>query len=189
MRALASALLALLLACIALSPAQAHRLRVFAIVEQGAISGHAYFVGGARAKGASVVFRDTNERELHRVSADEKGAFRWKPDAPQTIKIVVDAGEGHVGTMVIDRARFSGARADEQPSGDEEDAPVSTAQREMIEAAVDAAVARQTRPLMEAFEAMETRLRFNDIVGGIGMIMGMAGAALWAMARRKGGAA
>ena len=59
----------------------------------------------------------------------------------------------------------------------------------MIEAAVDAAVARQTRPLMEAFEAMETRLRFNDIVGGIGMIVGLAGAALWAMARRKGGAA
>jgi nickel transport protein len=59
----------------------------------------------------------------------------------------------------------------------------------MIEATVDEAVARHTRPLMEKFEAMETRTRFNDIMGGVGMIIGMAGAAMWALSRRKGGAA
>jgi nickel transport protein len=38
----------------------------------------------------------------------------------------------------------------------------------------------------------EGRLRFNDIAGGIGMIVGLAGAGLWAAARRrdtKGGGA
>ena len=183
---------ALILAILAMSPAHAHRLRVFATVEQGEISGYAYFVGGARAKGASVIFRDSADRELHRLSADEKGAFRWRPERPQTIRIRVDAGEGHVGSAVIQSSRFSGRRAEADASEDAEpsaETNLSSANRDMIVAAVDAAVERHSRTLLEKFEAMETRTRFNDIVGGIGMIIGMAGAALWAMARRKGGAA
>jgi nickel transport protein len=192
MRLIASTFLACLLALAALSPAHAHRLRVFATVEQGQINGYAYFVGGARAKGASVVFREAGQRELHRTSADENGAFSWKPERPQTIRISVDAGEGHVGTLVIDQSRFSGRRAEAET---ETEAPqtaggaFTAGQLETIEAAVDAAVARHTRPLMEAFEAMETRTRFNDIMGGVGMIIGVAGAAMWALSRRKGGAA
>lgn len=196
MRLIAATLLAGLLALLALSPAEAHRLRVFATVQQGEISGYAYFVGGARAKGASVVFRTGANRELHRMKADANGAFKWRPDAPQTIRIVVNAGEGHVGRLVIDRARFSGRRSDAGPDGEETTQAtaamgesLSAPDRETIEAAVDAAVERHTRPLMEAFETMETRMRFNDIVGGIGMIVGVAGAAMWGLSRRKGGAA
>ncbi len=192
MRLVLSLVAGLLLTLAALSPAQAHRLRVFATVEKGEVSGYAYFVGGARAKGASVVFRDRADRELHRMSAGGDGAFRWRPEPPQTIKIVVDAGEGHVGTLVIDRARFMGARAESEQDADEAplaDASLSPLTREMIETTVDEAVARHTRPLMEKFEALETRTRFNDIVGGIGMIIGMAGAAMWVLARRKGGTA
>jgi nickel transport protein len=192
MRFILSLLAGLLLTIAAFSPAQAHRLRVFATVEKGEVSGYAYFVGGARAKGASVVFRDSADRELHRMSASGDGAFRWRPEPPQTIKIVVDAGEGHVGTLVINRSRFTGARAEAKP--DEQDqalagGTLSPLHRDMIEATVDEAVARHTRPLMEKFEAMETRTRFNDIMGGVGMIIGMAGAAMWALSRRKGGAA
>ena len=182
----------LLFALLAMSPAHAHRLRVFATVEQGEIAGYAYFVGGPRAKGVSVVFRDDGDRELQRADTDAQGSFKWRPEPPQTIKIVVDAGEGHVGSVVIDSARFSGRRAEAdttEEAGPEAQATLSSAHREMIESAVDAAVERHARTLLEKFEAMETRTRFNDIVGGIGMILGMAGVALWAMARRKGGAA
>lgn len=191
MRTSAAALLAIcVLVLLAATPAHAHRLRIFATVEQGEITGYAYFVGGARAKGASVVFRDERDRELHRLSTDDKGAFRWKPEQPQTIRIVVDAGEGHVGRVTIEQRRFSGRAALDSEAGDDgETDTASPLQREMIEAAVDEAVARQVRPLLEAFEAMEARTRFNDIMGGIGMIIGVAGAAMWALARRKGGAA
>ncbi|MDP2358127.1 MAG: hypothetical protein Q8M31_18965 [Beijerinckiaceae bacterium] len=192
MRVIFSLVAGLLLTLIAFSPAEAHRLRVFATVEKGEISGYAYFVGGARAKGASVVFRDRADRELHRMSAGGDGAFRWRPEPPQTIKIVVDAGEGHVGRLVIDRSRFLGKRAETEQDNEASsfaDASISPLHREMIETTVDEAVARHTRPLMEKFEAMETRTRFNDIMGGVGMIIGMAGAAMWALSRRKGGAA
>ena len=190
MRAFASLIAAVLFGLAAVSPAYAHRLRVFATVEQGEIAGYAYFVGGARAKGANVMFRDSGDREVHRMNADGSGAFRWRPEAPQTVKIVVDAGEGHVATLLIDRSRFSGRSAaiaaDDARAEEEGLTPVH---REMVETAVDAAMERHARVMLEKFEAMETRLRINDIIGGIGMIVGVAGAALWALSRRKGGAA
>jgi nickel transport protein len=50
---------------------------------------------------------------------------------------------------------------------------------------LDRAVARQTRPLLEALERAEARLRFNDVAGGIGTIVGLVGLGLWASARRR----
>ena len=46
-------------------------------------------------------------------------------------------------------------------------------------------MSRQTRPLLEALERAEARLRFNDVAGGVGMIVGLVGAALWASSRRR----
>lgn len=56
-----------------------------------------------------------------------------------------------------------------------------------VERAVDAALARRLRPLMEAYDLAEGRIRFNDIMGGIGMIVGLAGAGAWATTRRRRG--
>lgn len=55
------------------------------------------------------------------------------------------------------------------------------------EPVVDRAVARQLRPLIEAQVATEGRVRFNDVMGGVGMIVGLAGLAAWAMSRRRDG--
>lgn len=56
----------------------------------------------------------------------------------------------------------------------------------MIDRSVEAAVARQIRPLLESYAAAESRLRFNDIAGGIGMIVGLGGMALWISSRKHG---
>jgi nickel transport protein len=55
----------------------------------------------------------------------------------------------------------------------------------LIDRSVDRAVSRQVRPLLEAFSVADSRIRFNDIVGGIGMIFGLAGVAMWMSARRS----
>lgn len=193
MKAVASVLLALYAMFASMAPAHAHRLRVFATVESGVVSGYAYFVGGARAQGATVVFRDAGGRSLHRAATDTQGAFRWTPAKPQTIRITVDAGEGHAATITIGAERFSSAEefnpgeaaARMADAGDPDGPDVSDDVLAHIEKHVEAAVARQMRPLLEAYEAAEARLRFNDIVGGIGMIVGVAGAAMWAASRRK----
>jgi nickel transport protein len=56
---------------------------------------------------------------------------------------------------------------------------------DIVDRSVDRAVSRQVRPLLEAYEAADGRARLNDIAGGVGMIVGIAGIAMWAASRRR----
>ena len=181
-------------------PAMAHRLKLFTSVENGVISGYGFFIGGGRATAASIIFRNISGRELHRVTVDAKGEFRWKPPEPQDVKVILNAGDGHTveTTIVAGRLASAGApasgstdRARDAASTDAESAakaPAAVSQQQiaaMVERKVDEAVARQIKPLLEAYAKAEGRVRFNDIIGGIGMIIGLAGIALWATGRRR----
>ncbi len=179
-----------LLACLAFAtPAAAHRLKLFATVEDGTISGYAFFVGSGRAHGAALSIADATGKPVQDMLTDAQGAFSWKPPAPQTYRLTVNAGDGHVSEATLERSRFGGVPAN--TTSEESDDATSTQEgvtlsQAQIERAVEAAVARQMRPLLEAYEAAEGRTRFNDIMGGIGMIIGLAGLALWGSNRKKG---
>ena len=180
MRMVRPFLIACLFCAASLSPAAAHRLKLFATLENETISGYAFFVGAGRAQDAEIVIADQSGTEIARIQTDAKGAFAWKSSGVQTYRLTANTGDGHVATSLIDKNRFAPASEDEE---DETNATrLSVAE---IERAVDAAVARQLRPLIEAQEKAEARIRFNDVMGGIGMIIGLAGIALWASARRR----
>ncbi len=176
------------LALLALSawPAQAHRLKLFATLENGTISGYAFFVGGGRAQEADLRIKDESGREIAQLTTDKSGAYSFKATQAQTYHLVANTGDGHIADATIDKGRFSGASAViSEANDDSNDTSANATTTAQIERAVDAAVARQLRPLMEAYEAAESRTRFNDIMGGIGMIIGLAGLALWSSGRRK----
>lgn len=181
MRPVVVALIAMMLAA---TPAEAHRLRVFATVEGGAIEGYAFFVGGGRPDGAAVRFVRAGD-VVHATTTDAEGAFAWRPEEPGPLTVVVDPGGGHTAEVTLGAERFGAA-----PAGDA--TPVSAAATASpdaldpsLEAAIEAAVARQIRPLLEAQAEAESRIRFNDVMGGIGMIVGLAGVALWARTRTR----
>jgi nickel transport protein len=171
------------------TPASAHRLKLFATLESGVISGYAFFVGSGRAQAAAISVKDATGKEVATLTTDGAGAYSYKTPAPQTYHLTVNTGDGHSADAVIDAARFSGAAAPETDSDENAEANAPALSQAQIERAVDAAVARQIKPLIEAYELAEGRTRFNDIMGGIGMIIGLAGIALWASARRTGGKA
>ena len=169
-----------------MSGAEAHRLKLFATLEDGTISGYAFFVGSGRAQDADLRITDANGKEVAALRTDAKGAYSWKAPSVQTYRLVANTGDGHVADTTIDAKRFTGLSADAPDAADEdESAPAGSISAAQIERIVDAAVARQMRPLIEAYEAAEGRTRFNDIMGGIGMIIGLAGLSLWAQARRR----
>ncbi|MBB6307585.1 cobalamin biosynthesis protein CbiM [Xanthobacter tagetidis] len=202
-RASLRAALAALLVALAPLPAAAHRLKVFATVEGDTVSGYAFFIGGGRPGGAQVTFRDAAGKTLGAAVTDADGAFAFTPARPEAITVVVDAGDGHAAEVALAADRFASAAATVAPAaGDARPgAPSAPASGASVPAAlagvpaaacdpaalaalVDTAVARQVRPLLEAQSEAEGRVRFNDVMGGIGMIVGLAGAALWASARR-----
>ncbi|MDD3446991.1 MAG: carboxypeptidase-like regulatory domain-containing protein [Zavarzinia sp.] len=182
--------LALILAVV--EPATAHRLKLFATVEDGAITGYAFFIGGGRPEGSTIVIRDAQGIEVHRTATDAEGRFAWTPPAPGAFTVTVDAMDGHMAEARLDAQRFgavvdAAVPAAPAPPGNavSTGTPPAPADTAMIERAVDRAVERQLRPLLEAYDAAEGRVRFNDVVSGIGMIVGLAGIGLWASSRRK----
>ena len=113
--------------------------------------------------------------------------------------IIVNSGDGHAAEARLPLERLTAHAAPEAPP---EPAPVvqgetgapllidpgsalRPADLALIERKVEAAVARQIGPLLEAYALAEGRVRFNDVMGGIGMITGLAGIALWASSRRR----
>ncbi len=193
--ALVLALAVLLLALAAPRPAEAHRLKVFATVEDGRVSGYGFFVGGGRPAGARVVARDGTGRVLFEGTTDGDGAFAFRPEGVAgDLTITLTVGDGHGASTTIAAARLGAAPAPApapapQPAGEdpgEAAAPADPeALRALIEESVAAAVSREMRPLLEAYAEAEARVRFNDVVGGVGMIVGLAGVALWARSRLR----
>jgi nickel transport protein len=189
--------------------AEAHRLKMFVTVEDGEISGYAFFIGGGRPEGVDFVVKNAAGSEVFRGKTDDQGNFHWRPTAAADYSIAVDAGDGHwvEGGISADRlaevAAASAAAPTEAPARGTSAAspPPSTgapaavmacpapidpaALAKIVEAQVDRSVARQLRPMIEAYDQAEGRVRLNDVMGGIGMIVGLAGAGLWATSRRR----
>jgi nickel transport protein len=193
--------LAILLLCAANLPAEAHLLKVFATVEDGSITGYAFFVGGGRPQKALLIIQDKSGSEIYRSNTDDNGGFNWHPPKPQTMTIMVNAGDGHMAQAILDAYRFDPNASDATPlslpvekSGGGKPSPgvfgepACSSSAEigvLVDRSVDRAVSRQVRPLLEAFSATDSRIRLNDVVGGIGMIFGLAGITMWMSARRS----
>ncbi|QDL93944.1 carboxypeptidase regulatory-like domain-containing protein (plasmid) [Paroceanicella profunda] len=172
---------------LAAAPVCAHSLKLFAAVEGDTISGYGFFVGGGRPRGAEVTLFGADGSPLAQARTDPEGRFALGPVEPGPHALVIDAGDGHVARLSLGAERFdaAGPAAPAPPSDTAAGADQAAFEARLVRA-VDLAVERQVRPLLEAQAEAQSRLRFNDIMGGVGMIIGLAGVGLWAMSRREG---
>jgi nickel transport protein len=177
-------------------PLSAHKLKVFASAEGETIRGRVYFVGGAGARGAAVRVTDAEGHVLARLKPDGEGRFSYRVGSRASYRVVADSLDGHQASWTLQAEEFPASLPSVDKSG-EEGRPAmaergrdeaSLAPQAALEAQVEQAVARQIRPLREALQAHQERVRLRDIIGGIGYIVGLAGLALWWGNRRKGGA-
>ncbi|NOY82740.1 MAG: carboxypeptidase regulatory-like domain-containing protein [Kiritimatiellaeota bacterium] len=167
--------------------AGAHRVKLFAAGEGDRISGYAYFPGGARAKDCLITVYAPDGAKLGETRTDSKGEFSFRTDRHCDHRLVLDAGDGH-------RTEFT-VSADELGPGlpvGGTDAPVTPPTirplgRRSAAAApspappgdlgklLDRILARRLRPLEERLDRYEDRVRWHDVIGGIGYILGIAG--------------
>jgi nickel transport protein len=185
---------------LAANPAFAHKLKVFALVDGDHIAGSVYFVGGARATGAAVTVTDPNGTELARLAPDAEGAFRFRPTQRIDHMIIADTSDGHVARWTIRADTLPAGLGAAAPTPDPEPSAAAVAPREAepvqsmtkapvsdeaLGAAIEQAVARQLRPLRQQLEAHDSRVRLQDVLGGIGYIAGLAGLGLWWYGARR----
>ena len=170
------AILAALVLAMLAAPANAHKLKLFASVEGGDIVGSAYFVGGDKAGGVPGRIQGADGSLVASFATGPDGSFRQGVTARMDHTISVDSEDGHAAVFTIRAAEF--------PPSLPEDKVMATATTDT--AALEAAVARQIRPLREQLDAYESRVRLHDVMGGIGTIFGLFGCWAWLQSRRRG---
>ena len=153
---------------------------VFARVEGKTIQGRASFHDGAPAKNADVKAFDPAGEEIGRTKTDEQGKFSLEARFHCDYRLLVDTSDGHGAEYTIaaktlpadlparDVAAGPAVRTAADAGGDPGQLSDSALLKE-IHADVDA--------LQDQMDRYEHSVRFRDILGGIGFIVGLAGAA------------
>lgn len=86
---------ALLLLVTTASPAQAHKVNLFAYVEGGIVYTESYFPDGSPVAGGKVLVYDRQQQLLLTGQTDSKGLFQFKLPKIDELNIVIEATMGH----------------------------------------------------------------------------------------------
>lgn len=191
---LAGPALALLATLLLATPAQAHKLKVFATSDGETISGYGYFFGGGRVADTPVIVTDANGKTLTELRTDADGNFHFPAKQRQDYRITIDSGDGHMASTTVTAVELpeqvalgDGSEVTLKPK-DTETIPLPELSPPIappdLATLVEAAVAHQIRPLREQIDTWNDRILWHDILGGLGYIVGMAGLA-YGMAGRQ----
>lgn len=175
--------------------AQAHKIKIFAMAEGAVVNGYAYAPGGVRLPHDKVEVFDGNKQKLGEVETDANGAFSFSPSKRSDLHFEMDTGDGHRTSFVVHASELPDSLPTDltgavnppsatPPPATARPATVTASQEELV-ALIDVTVARNIRSLREQIESYEEKVRFHDIMGGIGYIMGLAGIAAYLLAGKK----
>lgn len=200
------------------SVAQAHKIRVFAYAGDGKITAEASFSSGRPAKNSQVTVYNGNGDTLLTGTTNDKGLFRFA--IPQQAKatgmdlnIVVDVGEGHRGSWLLNAsdygaADYGGAQSADSAGGSSAKhsyngensgessgegssaAPPATPSGnnpncQDIEAAVETIITKELVPLKRMIAQQRVhQTSLQDIIGGLGYILGLAGILFYFKAKK-----
>ncbi len=195
--------------CVALPTlAQAHKLRVFAWVAGDIVTVESRFSGDRTlVQGAVVVQEAATGALLLQGETDANGLFSFSLAAlgqkkETALRIIVKGGEGHQNEWLLQPEDMMAAPSDprhDRPS------PETVAITTVTSAATDETTSSQTvasnddivRRLDQLLEAKlapirrslaraeEQKIKFTDILGGIGYLFGLAGIIAWMKSKEK----
>lgn len=198
MRKLTSVIAAgLFTALFAAVPAQAHKVIASAYAEGDTIEGEVGFSNGDMATNTLVEVFDDTGRKLGETKTDADGFFSFTPTEKVIHVFRADLGAGHVAQYrmgvgelpeslgaiggVISQAAASEAQATV--------ADTTTTDLSKIETLVAEAVRKEVKPLRREIAAYKEKNDMQNILGGVGYIIGIFGVGFYLAARRQAGKA
>lgn len=165
-----------LLALMATS-AYAHKLKIFAAADGKVITGYAYFTGGGRPKNATVKVTGPDGAALGEVATNEDGEFTFAPQVKCDHVFTVESGDGHSAAFTVGAEELPDDLGPAVAEGAEKTGESTGGEVSSL--------ARQIIALREQLDRFEEKRRVQDVVGGIGYIVGVAGVAFYLSAIRK----
>ena len=165
-----------------LSPsfALAHSMEVFATVEGKSIQGKASFHDGTPARNADVKAFNAAGDEIGRTKTDDQGKFSLEVRFRCDHRLLVDTGDGHGAEYTILAKNLPADLPPRDPAVASSDSAHADSESD-LEHSHDSALLKEIHAdvdaLQDQLDQYEHRIRFRDILGGIGFIVGLAGAA------------
>jgi len=196
-------------------PAHAHQLSVFAVFQGKAIVGEAYFRGGTPVPNAAVTVLDSAGLTLGQTTTDAQGKFRFEPQWRCDHRLVLRAEGGHAAEFTVAAGELpSTLPAREIPEGktlaDKQPVPPGTptlADKQPVPpdtptlageqpvppggaAIVELSdrlegVERQVAGLRKELARYEDKVRWHDVLGGLGCILGFMGLSFYFLGVRR----
>ncbi len=190
-----------LLMAIAATSAWAHKVTVFAWVEDNTVYTQSKFSGGRLAKNAPIVVYNAAGEKLLEGRTDAQGRFEFIPPKPEALRIVLMAGSGHRGEWHVAAEEFniprtavaphSTSAGTERPESDHEHTHPAvetvTLSADELQMMIEAALDKKLAPVLRRLEAQEQDPALKDVFGGIGYIVGIVGLVAYLRSRRKTG--
>ena len=172
--------------------AEAHSIYIFAYPEKSQICTNSYFGGKAKVRGGRVSMATVSGEVLAKAQSDEEGnaCFEW-PELIQDLLFRVESGDGHKAEFKLPAASLMTAASPEPNQNPPQDEAAASAGSPPAAPGglTSDDLHRALSPIMLKLAEMESeqksRVNLKDIIGGLGWIIGLAGAALWAASRNR----
>ena len=184
-------------------PAHSHKIRVFAWAENSNITAETKFSGGKHAQNAVItVLNNENNVELLTGKTNSQGLFTFP--IPQEAKengynlnIVVNSGDGHKNSWYLAASDYLQGYENHLSSSPpvEKNLPVTekpqqesvviTLSEQQLNRIINTALDKQLAPIRRSLaEQSEQKPSLQDILGGIGYILGLAGLAAFLKSKK-----
>ncbi|TKB11667.1 DUF4198 domain-containing protein [Desulforhopalus sp. IMCC35007] len=175
-------------------PCLAHKVRIFAWNEGDTIHTESKFSGGKPAQHATITVIDSNTgSELLNGETDAQGLFQFPfPDSDTTIKaldIIVNSGDGHKNSWHFEREPSSEKQiisTVENSVPEPQSLPTPPYNEEQLTRLMERVLEEKLAPIRRQLAENEERSPgIQDILGGVGYILGLAGIAAYMKSKKR----
>ena len=179
-------LLVLLVACV-IPRSYGHNIHIFAGMEGTRIFGYVYSSDGRRVGNVRIKGIATDGNLIFQKRANEDGEFQFMVDQRRDLTLVAETKDGHWAEWNVK------AREIPEPIGkDRGESNSDLAKRSNAKLKLRMMIREELKPLEaqfnrrnEEFERFRNEVRWRDVVGGVGYLLGIAGVACCLRARKK----
>jgi nickel transport protein len=177
-----------------LSPAEAHKIKLFATVQSNIITGYAYYPGGGKISNTTIQVSSPEGRPLGETTTNDQGEFTYIATYRIAHTFTLNTSDGHFATYTISAEELSdtlpllNSNNTDKTTPTEQTSPPSSAflkppaipvttsiSLPELELLLEKTLNRHIRPLREQLENYQEQIRLHDILGGIGYIFGIMG--------------
>lgn len=175
----------LIVSCLWLSTANAHKVKIFVTAEGQTFNGYVYFPGGGRASQATVtVTTPVDTQPLATLQTDDEGQFTYTTHLVADHLFTVDIGDGHRATYTVKAVELKG-EIPKTTTPVAHSAATSNAVCSQEKQTIEKIIYQQIQPLREQLEQYEEKIRLHDLLGGIGYIFGIFGLLIYLRQRHN----